>query len=469
MFLYAIVDSALILLIPLHTDTAFAAGLIVTFIGISTVVTSPLVGHGITRTSTEFVLLIATMLRTVALLVILLDSTSTALWLIVALAYGSTVVGTQIPVNHYLSKYIPSGNRGRSASMINGMRRFGSCIGPLFAGHIRDFHVSVLITMAISLQSITVICCLLTPSNIPARPMYDVDGETRLAADGSLRYFKHSMQSFNVHRLNLLNWIRNSNDHKGRETERRLGMAYVWRKYLKLLLVVSVLSFGLNWVRITRKLILTFHGVDLGLSHGEIGSVNSISFVPDTLMFPIAGYLMDRYGRKATAVPGLILFIIALSTLPLTRDFAGLVAVAFVFGIADGITAGLLMTVAADIAPAECKSDFLAGFRIFGNMPKVVGPVVIGTLCTKVSLPSAAISSAGIGGVTLLWTIFVLDDPKSHGQRSNMMKEEMMLSGLSSDDLDSAHNGVTLQLPESLDAVQDHEENDNFATQKMTD
>ena len=102
MMIYAIVDSALMLIIPLHTETEFVAGLIVTFIGISIVVSSPLIGNLITRTSTEFVVLLTAFTRTCTLLLIFLGSKSTALWLIVALTYGVTIVGTGIPVNHFL-------------------------------------------------------------------------------------------------------------------------------------------------------------------------------------------------------------------------------------------------------------------------------------------------------------------------------------------------------------------------------
>merc|ERR1711971_680629 len=133
-------------------------------------------------------------------------------------------------------------------------------------------------------------------------------------------------------------------------------------------------------------------------------------------MFPVAGWIMDKYGRKATAIPGLALFIGALVTLPWCRNYKELMAVSIGFGIGNGITCGLLMTVAADIAPSECKADFIAGFRMFRNIPEVIGPVVISTLCSKVSLISAAIGSAGIGGFSLLWTAIIINEPKYHAQ-----------------------------------------------------
>ena len=100
-----------------------------------------------------------------------------------------------------------------------------------------------------------------------------------------------------------------------------------------------------------------------------------------------------------------------------------------VFGVADGITAGLLMTIAADLAPSECRSEYIAQFRMLVNLPKVLGPVIIGALCTNVSLLAASVLSAGIGGVSLFWIIFVLDDPKKHGQKQeNVLEDKMMRS-----------------------------------------
>ena len=122
-------------------------------------------------------------------------------------------------------------------------------------------------------------------------------------------------------------------------------------------------------------MILTFRGEEIGLSNGNIGTVNSVSFILDSCLFYIAGYLMDKYGRKSTAIPGLILFVIALGIIAFVNDFIQLLIIAIIFGLGDGITGGLMMVSAADLAPKECKSEFIGAIRLLFNIPKVICPI----------------------------------------------------------------------------------------------
>ena len=466
MMIYSIVDSSLLVLIPLYTASKLVssennaetiAGLIITFQGIGLVITSPFIGYLIAKTSTEFSVIVVTIIRTISLLIIWIYSNSIILWCIISFFYGCAVTGNAIAVNHFTAKYIKAANRGRSAAIINGMRRLGSTIGPLFAGHIDNFNISLLIIIIISSMSIMVVCCLMVPPNIIITDIDNVD----IIGNGSFIYFKHSYkQTFGLKKLNINNWIKTAecnnfraNPGKGKGTANNnstIGsISYVLKTYGKLILSLGIFAFGLRWVRITRKVILTFHGSDLGLSKGDIGNINSISFFPDTLMFPVAGYLMDKYGRKATAIPGLILFIIALSLISFTKNFISLALTGVVFGLADGITSGLLMTTAADLAPIECKSQFISIFRMTANLPVFLTPIVVGSLCSNVSLLSAAILSAGIGLCGLFWITFILDEPKKYGQKQEKLQNQMMINNELNNEIQLNDDKLSMILPNS--------------------
>ncbi len=133
----------------------------------------------------------------------------------------------------------------------------------------------------------------------------------------------------------------------------------VWKKYWKTLLSISIYAFGQNYIRATRRIILTFQGNILQFSENEIGLINSYSYIPDSLLFPLAGYLMDNYGRKYTSIPSLTLFILATMLVPFTSNQLELTMVALLYGCADGIATGLIMTIGADLAPNECRSQFI--------------------------------------------------------------------------------------------------------------
>jgi len=179
----------------------------------------------------------------------------------------------------------------------------------------------------------------------------------------------------------------------------------------------GLFGFGLKWVRQTRKMILTFRGDELLLSQAQIGTINSVSFMLDSMMFVPAGYLGDRYGRKSTAVPGLAMFVVALTALNFVHGYGELMSVSVLFGLGDGITVGLMMASTADLAPAECKSEFVGAFKIYANLPQVIAPFVIGYLCTEVSIFSASILSAVIGFIALLWIACVLEDPAKYNRK----------------------------------------------------
>ena len=82
-------------------------------------------------------------------------------------------------------------------------------------------------------------------------------------------------------------------------------------------------------------------------------------------------------------------------------------AAALVLCIGNGIGAGLMMTLGADLAPVESKSEFLGIWRFIGNTGNAGGPVVIGALADVIGLhlAAAAIAGFGIAAVLVLATL----------------------------------------------------------------
>ena len=103
----------------------------------------------------------------------------------------------------------------------------------------------------------------------------------------------------------------------------------------------------------------------IGLSDEELGFVNSTSYMSDSCMFLIAGYLMDKYGRKYGAVPSLIFFIIATMIVPFVNNEGFLIFTALIYGIGDGFATGIILTIGTDLAPIECSAQFLGLLLLF--------------------------------------------------------------------------------------------------------
>ncbi len=151
-------------------------------------------------------------------------------------------------------------------------------------------------------------------------------------------------------------------------------------------------------VRNGRNTILPLYGADvLGLDAGSIGLLTSLAWGADFLLFPSSGWLMDRWGRKYAIVPSFVIQGIGMALIPLSGSFAALGAVSVLLGLGNGISAGTMLTVAADLAPVEGRGDFIGLWHMLGDIGFAGGPFVVGAVAGAVALPTAALALAGAG------------------------------------------------------------------------
>ncbi len=88
-----------------------------------------------------------------------------------------------------------------------------------------------------------------------------------------------------------------------------------------------------------------------------------------------AGYIMDRYGRKATLVPGFSLLAVAFGFITFT-DYLGMSLAMFVLAYicvytSNGITSGNMQTLGSDIAPEHARGKF---YGVWNTVGTVGGP-----------------------------------------------------------------------------------------------
>lgn len=62
---------------------------------------------------------------------------------------------------------------------------------------------------------------------------------------------------------------------------------------------------------------------------------------------------MDRLGRKAAIVPSFVVQAVGMALIPLSHSYGGLLAVASLIGLGNGLGSGSMMTLGADLAPAR--------------------------------------------------------------------------------------------------------------------
>ena len=161
----------------------------------------------------------------------------------------------------------------------------------------------------------------------------------------------------------------------------------------------------LTLLRSARTLLIPVWGVHLGLGASEIGIILSLAAGFDMIMFPIAGLIMDRLGRRWSATACIALLGLGLGLIPFTTTPVAFATAAILAGIGNGLGSGINMTLGTDLAPAEDRGRFLGIWRLIGDSGSLIGPSVIGFLASAWSLKSAIwlVAASGPWAVAVLW------------------------------------------------------------------
>jgi MFS family permease len=97
-----------------------------------------------------------------------------------------------------------------------------------------------------------------------------------------------------------------------------------------------------------------------------------------------AGWMMDRFGRKRTMVPGFAGVAVAMVALAFSAFFhftyAWYVALFFMGVALQGLTGGSIQTVGADVAPAGGRGMFLGLWRLTGQGGATLSPIMFAVL-----------------------------------------------------------------------------------------
>jgi MFS family permease len=121
-----------------------------------------------------------------------------------------------------------------------------------------------------------------------------------------------------------------------------------------------------------------------------------------------AGYLSDRYGRKAVLLVSYLIFLAVYTGFGLTTD-TGLLGFLFVFyGLYQGIFRSVGKALASDFVPEELQASGVGWYTATVGMTGLVASVVGGVLWTNVG-PSATFllgaGSALVGSVALVFFV----------------------------------------------------------------
>ena len=173
-------------------------------------------------------------------------------------------------------------------------------------------------------------------------------------------------------------------------------------RHRRVFLGAGVFAFCLQLVREQRRLLVVLWGTRIGIDPEAIGLIVSVAATVDLAMAPVAGLVMDRWGRRAAGVGSIVTLGTAMGLLPLTGSAATYVCAALLAGIGNGLGSGILLTLGADLAPAGERSRFLGVWRLVGDCGVLAGPLLTSAVA---SLPAALALTwlMGVAGGGVLW------------------------------------------------------------------
>lgn len=114
----------------------------------------------------------------------------------------------------------------------------------------------------------------------------------------------------------------------------------------------------------------------LGADKSQVGYLIGIYTFSALAIRPLAGYLLDAKGRKATYLGGLALFALFIYSYGIAPTFALLLGIRFLHGLAWGTLTTGGSTVAADLLPAQRRGEGLGYYGLTMAIAMAVGPML---------------------------------------------------------------------------------------------
>jgi MFS family permease len=278
--------------------------------------------------------------------------------------FGAANSALRLSRQTYVTRRVPTGERGRALSFVGGSYRFAFLIGPIIGGVLVDlvgFRTTFLVaaaTATIGLVPVT----LSEPNALPLLP--EVAG---VESSGGLI----------------------------------AGLRLHWRR----LLIAGWVPFMVMLVREGRFVVLPLIAHDLGMTATQVGVIVTVSTAADLALFPAAGWIMDRFGRLRAAVPAFGLIAAGLVWLGLSQSTVQVVLAGALIGVGNGLSSGAMLTLGSDLAPADAPGPFLAGMSVMQDAGRIMGPLLVGIVGNAAGLGAASIALAVVMVAAIAWFV----------------------------------------------------------------
>ena len=286
---------------------------------------------------------------------------ATNIWMIGAGVFllGMTAAIFGLARHSYIAETAPAEYRARALSILGGMFRLGSFIGPL---------IGALIIQLYGIENVywlTIVFCGLAGIILLSTKAEKMPNTPPNKAGGI----------FAVARIEK-------------------------KKLLTLGFAASILTF----LRTIRALALPLWALHIDLDLATTALIIGIAGAVDFALFYSGGQVIDKFGRRIAAVPTILAIGLGISFIPSTSNAESFAIVAIALSVANALGSGLVLTIGADLAPPESRNEFLAAFRLMLDSGIATAAPLISLLTILIGLASGliALSSLALVGAFLM-------------------------------------------------------------------
>jgi MFS family permease len=399
--LFAIGEGAIIPIIPIAADSLGAtlaiAGFVASLILVGELIGDVPSGVVVARIGERNAMIGAAVVSVVGLLV------CTAAPNPVVLALGVFLVGLSTAVfalarHAYMTTAIPLRIRARALSSLGGVFRFGYFVGPFLAAGV--IHLTGTTQSAFWVH---IVCCLgaavvLLVIRDPATGVRGLQRPNRASRPDESTATDAPTATTQATELEGEQFVK----------EESQGLFQTIRAHHRVLVRLGSGAALIGAMRAGRQVILPLWAVSVGLDDSTTALVIGIAGAVDFALFYTSGQIMDRWGRLASALPCMLglsvcYFLLAWSG-HLDARVSWFIAVAMAMSLANGVGSGILMTLGADLAPADRPAPFLGAWRFTGDLGSAAAPLVISgvTALASIAIASGVMGVLGLVGAGIL-------------------------------------------------------------------
>jgi MFS family permease len=368
--LFGLAEGAILPIIALSAlergASTSVAVLIVALIGVASFLTNIPAGILATRVGERRAMLVAAAITVVGLVFCIVPlgtgTASLALYGLGVFLIGSAGAVYSLARQSYLTEMVPVHMRARALSTLGGTMRIGVFVGPFLAAG------------ATALWGLTGAYCV---------------SLVAIIAGGVVVYFAPDLELSEEHR----------------KASAQVTAPMVLKRYWRTFLTLGVGVLLLSAIRQTRQSVIPLWAHHLGLSPATTSIIYGVAGGIDALTFYPSGRVMDLRGRRAVAVPCVLIMGVSFLLMPLTQGAASLMLVAMLMGFGNGCGSGIVMTLGADTSPAIGRLTFLSIWRELSDAGTGVGPLILALVTAVAGLAAGIVVSGGVGflAAAALW------------------------------------------------------------------